>query len=86
MRLTVCLILAIAHMGCVTTYTDVGSRAWYDQRIQELDDAYNTGEITKDRYLELKLKTDEIREDYISTYRGSYHHYHYYHPHYPHYW
>lgn len=78
--------------GCATTGPpDVGSRAWHDQRILEIDEAYARGELTTEQYLSLKNDADATRADYRAAlqaprYYGPafypspfFHHHHYWH-------
>jgi hypothetical protein len=50
----------------------VGSSAWHEARIAEIQAALDRGEIAQDRYLELKNQADQIRTEYESSSR--YHH------------
>ena len=68
----VCLFL----MGCATAQT-VGSQYWYKERLNALDAAYEQGEISKEKQLELKNETDQIRNDYIKERKTYYYGQHY---------
>lgn len=63
-RLIVVLSLAFL-MGCAT-YKGVGSQAWYDKRIQEIEESYSKKEITTAEYIRLKNEADAIRSDYMN--------------------
>lgn len=96
MKSIAAVVLAIACAGCVTADT-IGSRPWHEERIAEIDAAYDDYEIDEDEYLELKNEADEIRSDYLdrleerrSRYRYhvgigyGYHGHYYHHPHFGH--
>lgn len=58
----VCILLA----GCATAATGVGTQAWHDARLTELREALTAGQISMEKYLELKNEADRIRLDYTS--------------------
>jgi hypothetical protein len=61
--------------GCAT-YTGVGSEQWHTQRLEELQAAYDKGELEAAEYFKLKNEADGIRQDYYSSRRFS-PHYHF---------
>ncbi len=71
-RVAVVLICCFfGGMGCVTHDPSViGSRAWYDQRIEEIEAAYASGDLATEDYLRLKNEADRIRVDYRRGIRG----------------
>lgn len=84
------LLLGLLIAGCVTVDT-VGSRPWYNQRMDEIEYAYETQEIGEEAYLGMKNETDQIRVDYMERLRyrypgsyGIYYGYPHYHGHYYH--
>jgi hypothetical protein len=59
------LLLILLLTGCATmNETRVGSKAWHEVRIAEIDSSYEFGEIDKEAYLELKGAADQTRMDY----------------------
>lgn len=60
----VCLVCLIAS-GCVTT-PSVGSSVWHEERMVEIEQAYNNWELTEEEYLALKNETDAIRSEYLN--------------------
>ncbi len=58
----------LVFVGCVTI-PSTGSRVWYDQRMVEIETAYQNGELTEEQYLDLKNQSDQIRVDYQSALR-----------------
>jgi len=61
--LTLCLFLTACQAPRVRT----GSQVWHDQRIAEIEQAYDAKEIDKTEYLQLKNETDKIRADYAQN-------------------
>ena len=59
------LSLTAAFAGCATTGdpTSVGSDAWYEHRIAEIDAAHENGDINKEEYLRLKVEADQIHAE-----------------------
>jgi hypothetical protein len=55
--------------GCATGPPDVGSRAWHEQRIGEIDAAYTRGDLTTEQYLSLKNEADATRAEYRASLR-----------------
>ncbi|PCJ52217.1 MAG: hypothetical protein COA73_16405 [Candidatus Hydrogenedentota bacterium] len=65
MKIMSSLVLCGLLAGCATTGSPAsGSKGWYNIRTQEIEGAYEYGEITKEQYLELKNEVDQIRVDY----------------------
>ena len=61
-------LAALVLTGCVTTPA-TGSRVWYDQRVAEIEAAYENGELTQESYLTLKNQTDQTRVEYQNALR-----------------
>lgn len=59
--------------GCVSNNPNaVGTGAWHTQRIEEIQSAYDAGDLTTEEYLRLKNEADRIRANYRASYpRGS---------------
>jgi len=72
------MITCFFLLGCAT-FTDVGTAYWHKNRLQEIETAYQNGDIEKEEYLSLKNEADQIREKHISEnqsyclYCGAYH-------------
>lgn len=62
----ICLGLFIFLSGCTTVPAGpvIGSQSWYDGKIQEIDQAYVQGKLTKEQQLNLKNETDKVRMTY----------------------
>lgn len=58
------LLLTAALAGCATTSTGVGSQTWHELRLQEIQQAYDNGDIDTKTYIELKNDTDRTRLEY----------------------
>lgn len=58
-------ILLIFLIGC-STIPKAGTKNWYHKRLEEIETAYQNGEITKAEYIHLKNETDQVR----STFRA----------------
>lgn len=58
----ICLLLC----GCASVNT-VGSKSWHYARLDELREARMKGQITTEKYLELKSEADKIRMDYVEA-------------------
>ena len=68
MRCTGFLIICALLAGCATTgEPTAGSKRWYAARIQEIEHAYEFGEIDKVEYLRLKGEVDRIRMEYSAA-------------------
>lgn len=63
MRILVAAIAVLTIAGCATTPI-TGGRAWHEQRILEIETAYENGALNEEAYLSLKNKTDQTRVDY----------------------
>ncbi len=63
------LILTFILAGCAT-YNGVGSDAWYNQRVSELDQARTSGRMTEAEYQNARNQLDAIRVQYLN--RGYY--------------
>ena len=66
-------------LGGCTVFQGVGSSYWHENRLQEIETAYQNEEITEAEYLSLKNETDKIREEsirksyaYYSVHQGRY--------------
>ena len=86
--------LALALGACATNPNkppDPGSKAWYEQRIQEIESAKAAGQLTEEQYLTLKNEADATRSAHLDALRntnnppvgivfgfgtGHYHHHH----------
>jgi len=72
------ILMIIALCGCAT-FREVGTAYWHKNRLQEIETAYQNGDIEKKEYLSLKNEADQIREKHISEnqrychYCGDYH-------------
>lgn len=76
-RLSFLAVAAAIAAGCATT-PPVGGRDWHAARLQEIQQAYETGEITTEEYLSLKNEADAIRQAYQEELRDrAYYHQHY---------
>ena len=65
---TIFLLIFILTLGAgCTSYTGIGSQKWYDQRMQEIETAYQNKEISTSEYIALKNETESIR--YTHTHR-----------------
>ena len=89
MKRSFVILLGLLITGCVTVDT-VGSRPWYNQRMDEIEYAYETAAIDEEAYLGMKNEADEIRVGYLDRvryrypvsygfYYGSHHHGHFSH-------
>ena len=89
MKRSAVILLSLLIAGCVTVDT-VGSRPWYNQRMDEIEYAYETAAIDEEAYLGMKNEADQIRVDYMESlryrypvsygfYYGSHHHGHFFH-------
>lgn len=66
MRILQIILIVSLVSGCVSAYTGVGSRAWHDARLTELREALTAGDISMEKYLELKNEADKIRLEYTT--------------------
>jgi hypothetical protein len=58
------VLLLVGVAACASTGEPrVGSQAWYDARIAEIELSHENGEITTEEYLRLKNETDQIRAE-----------------------
>jgi len=62
------LIISLLLIGC-TTSTAVGSKAWYQGRLDELSTARSQGEISTEEFLTLRNEVDAIRNNHIAELR-----------------
>jgi hypothetical protein len=62
--LTTILFFCFCLIAGCATYKGAGSQAWYEKRLQEIEDSYAKKEITPAEYIRLKNETDSIRADY----------------------
>lgn len=62
-RMLLIAVLTFMAAGCATTPRGpvIGTTSWYEQRIQEIDSAYQRQEITKEQQLKLKNEADHLR-------------------------
>lgn len=82
MKKFISLVILTCLLGCATTNTGVGTRAWHDARLTELLEALTAGEISTEKYLELKNETDKIRLEYKNQRsQDLYFSHHYHRPH-----
>lgn len=65
MKQYILALVCLLALGCVTTPA-VGSRVWHEERMTEIDAAYQNWELTEEEYLALKSETDEIRSEYLN--------------------
>lgn len=63
-RFSIVVLVAAALAGCATSSTGVGSQTWHGMRMQEIQQAYDDGEIDTKTYIELKNDTDKTRLEY----------------------
>jgi hypothetical protein len=93
-RIAISALCALALGACATNPNkppDPGSKAWYEQRIQEIDAAKAAGQLTDEQYLSLKNEADATRSAHLDALRntnsppvgivfgfgtGHYHHHH----------
>ena len=62
MKNLICLLaLVMIVSGCITPNYSAGTPAWHGRRLQEIEDAYQDGEITKAEYIHLKNEADQVR-------------------------
>lgn len=74
-RLCISILFCLTLVGCATTGPpSVGSSAWHDQRMAEIQEAYDFGEIDRQEYLRLKNEADQIHVDYRGRMRSHHHH------------
>ena len=67
------LLLTLSLAACATNGPPpIGSGAWHEQRIAEIQQAYDYGDITIDQYLALKNEADQIHVDYRERVRPQY--------------
>ena len=72
------ILMIFVLCGCAT-FREVGTAYWHKNRLQEIETAYQNGDIEKKEYLSLKNEADQIREKHISEnqryclYCGGYH-------------
>ncbi|MBZ0166129.1 MAG: hypothetical protein K8I00_04920 [Candidatus Omnitrophica bacterium] len=64
MRKYLLFFLCFLMIGCASTKMGVGTRTWHEARLTELREALVAGEISTEKYLELKNETDKIRLEY----------------------
>jgi hypothetical protein len=70
----VALALATTLAACATNPNkppDPGSRAWYEQRIQEIEAAKAAGQLTEEQYLSLKNEADATRAARLDAMRNN---------------
>ena len=62
----VMILMGLIISGCTTVSnpSTIGSHAWYDLRILEIDQAFAQKEITKEQQLTLKTEADKVRMSY----------------------
>jgi len=60
------LVVCIFLIGCASNEIRVGTEAWYNKRMAEVEDSYKNKKIDEAKYLELKNQVDAIRADYLS--------------------
>jgi len=64
------LLSAILTAGCATNGPpEVGTNAWHQERIAEIDAAYTRGDLTTEQYLSLKNEADATRAEYRASLR-----------------
>ncbi len=63
-RLKILPLFFLFLAGCAT-YAGVGSQAWYDKRMAELESAHQNNQITHKEYLSLKNEVDNVRVNYL---------------------
>ena len=86
MKKMILIIGVIFFTGCATVDM-VGSKPWYNMRRDEILEAYQNKEISKEKYLEFVAEVDKTREEYLKEARkyNSFHHsIGYHHGHYSH--
>ena len=81
--LTTLSILLIATASGCATFREVGTAYWHKNRLQEIETAYQIGDIEKKEYLSLKNEADQIREKHISENQRYCHYCSGYHARYP---
>lgn len=70
-------VIGLFLIGCTTVNT-VGSKSWHYDRLDELRDARMNGQITTEKYLELKAEADRLRLEYVNeNQRQAYESYYY---------
>ncbi len=66
MRILLLIIISLFTFGCA----DAQVRNWHNERIYEIETAYQNKEITTGEYLQLKQETDRTLFDYKSRVRA----------------
>ena len=84
MRRKFAFFFLLIFLGGCAVFRGVGSSYWHENRLQEIETAYQNEEIREAEYLSLKNEADKIREEsisksyaYYSAHQGYYSSHHY---------
>jgi len=66
--------MCVSLISCASSKETIGSQAWYEKRMAEIEESYKKNEIDQAKYLELKNEVDAIRADHAKSGRGAYTH------------
>lgn len=66
------LSLVLVLAGCATT-PSTGSRTWHENRLAEIETAYQNEEISDEAYISLKNEADAVRVEYQNASRSRMH-------------
>lgn len=64
MKITIAVIFVLMVFGC-SVYQGVGSEYWHVARLEEIQTAYEAGQLSESEYLRLKNESDAIRQEYL---------------------
>lgn len=65
MKKILIVIMCCSLIGCVTASQSVGSKNWYNAQLDELRQAHLNGQISTEKYLELRSDADKLRREYV---------------------
>ena len=69
------LIFCMFLSACATSEKNIGSEAWYNKRMAEIETSYKNKEIDEAKYLELKNEVGAIRAEHMSGRSNAYTHF-----------
>ena len=72
------LLGALALMAGCATVPSTGSSTWHEERMAEIESAYQLGDLTEEAYLSLKNEADQVRVNYQQSLRARQYDSHYY--------
>ena len=71
------LIFCMFLSACASSEKNIGSEAWYNKRMAEIETSYKNKEIDDAKYLELKNEVDAIRAERMSGRSNTFTHFGY---------